>query len=249
MNFANGPCILGINIYTIKKNTNALLQATRWGLSTSKHRQTKGMVLTTKMHGKFIIYLSTYRNQHISLQSALMSDSFSKSSMKGQLYKQTDRLPWAHHCHLWLLASSWKTLRKRNSNELTSSLCVGSSMSTHVVWLHGPEKIDGFLNLLNSRHTNIQFTMETESDCHFPFLDTNIAKDQMVTLVTLYTRSKPILSSIWMPNCTTIWQISTPCLPCQKSQSHLQPGESTQKLDFMRRTFKLNGYNDRHCTL
>ncbi|KAG8233585.1 hypothetical protein J437_LFUL000996 [Ladona fulva] len=40
-----------------------------------------------------------------------------------------------------------------------------------VIWKHGREKLRDFLNHLNSRHSNITFTMEIEEEGHFPFLD------------------------------------------------------------------------------
>jgi len=45
---------------------------------------------------------------------------------------------------------------------------------TFVIWLHGVEKLERFLDHLNGLHRNIQFTMEMEKD-HFPsFLDLDI---------------------------------------------------------------------------
>jgi hypothetical protein len=45
---------------------------------------------------------------------------------------------------------------------------------TSVIWQHGPDKLKDFLHHLNSIHQSIQFTMETESEGHLPFLDLNI---------------------------------------------------------------------------
>jgi hypothetical protein len=42
------------------------------------------------------------------------------------------------------------------------------------IWLHGLEKLGDFLNHRNSIHQCIQFTMETESEGHLPFLDIDI---------------------------------------------------------------------------
>jgi hypothetical protein len=44
-------------------------------------------------------------------------------------------------------------------------------VDTFVIWPYGPDKLNGFLNHLNSSH---QFTMETEREGHFPFLDMDI---------------------------------------------------------------------------
>jgi hypothetical protein len=45
---------------------------------------------------------------------------------------------------------------------------------TFVIWPHGPEKLEGFVEHLNGLHKNIQFTVETEKDGHLPFLDIDI---------------------------------------------------------------------------
>jgi hypothetical protein len=45
---------------------------------------------------------------------------------------------------------------------------------TFVIWLHGSDKPKDFLHHLNGIHQSIQFTMETESEGHLPFLDLDI---------------------------------------------------------------------------
>ena len=47
---------------------------------------------------------------------------------------------------------------------------------TFVVWPHGEEELQNFLQYLNSLHTNIQFTMETEKDDKLTFLDVLVKK-------------------------------------------------------------------------
>jgi hypothetical protein len=44
---------------------------------------------------------------------------------------------------------------------------------TFVIWPHGQEKLEDFLNHLNGLHNKIQFTMEKEEG-HLPFLDIDI---------------------------------------------------------------------------
>jgi hypothetical protein len=56
------------------------------------------------------------------------------------------------------------------SNKMTNIACG----STFVIWPHRPDNLKEFLDHLNSIHTSIQFTMETESEGHFPFLDIDI---------------------------------------------------------------------------
>jgi hypothetical protein len=60
---------------------------------------------------------------------------------------------------------------------------------TFVIWPHGPEELNDFLNHANSIHPNTQFTMKNELDGHLPFLDIDIyTEDQMATWVTLYRK-------------------------------------------------------------
>jgi hypothetical protein len=43
-----------------------------------------------------------------------------------------------------------------------------------VIWQHGPDKLKDFLHHLNGIHQSIQFTIETESEGHLPFLGLHI---------------------------------------------------------------------------
>jgi hypothetical protein len=45
---------------------------------------------------------------------------------------------------------------------------------TFVIWPHGQEKLEGFVEHLNDLHRNFQFTVETEKYGHLPFLDIDI---------------------------------------------------------------------------
>ena len=42
---------------------------------------------------------------------------------------------------------------------------------TFILWPHGANDLDAFLNHLNSQHPAIQFMMEKESEEKIPFLD------------------------------------------------------------------------------
>ena len=47
---------------------------------------------------------------------------------------------------------------------------------TFTIWSHGEEKLEEFLNHLNSIHRNIQFTMEKEIEGQLPFLDVMVLR-------------------------------------------------------------------------
>jgi hypothetical protein len=45
---------------------------------------------------------------------------------------------------------------------------------TFAMWQQGPDKLKHFLHHLNSIHQSIQFTIQTKSEGHLPFLDLDI---------------------------------------------------------------------------
>jgi len=47
-------------------------------------------------------------------------------------------------------------------------------MTHYVIWSHGTENLERFLNHMNGLHRNIQFTMEIKRESHLPFLDNDI---------------------------------------------------------------------------
>jgi hypothetical protein len=57
--------------------------------------------------------------------------------------------------------------------------------NTFVIWPHGPDKLKDFLHHLKSIHQSIQFTMETESEGHLPFLFLDIYRRPDGSLPTL----------------------------------------------------------------
>jgi len=49
---------------------------------------------------------------------------------------------------------------------------------TYIIWPHGKEKLDIFLNHLNSQSDSLQFTMEMEENGSLPFLDILVKRKQ-----------------------------------------------------------------------
>jgi hypothetical protein len=59
---------------------------------------------------------------------------------------------------------------------------------TFVVWPHGRESLDQFLNHLNSLHSSIKFTMEIEENNQIPFLDVLVTRDKNQLRHTVYRK-------------------------------------------------------------
>ena len=53
---------------------------------------------------------------------------------------------------------------------------------TFVIWPHGLNKLNEFLNYINNIHSNIKFTVEIEKDNELPFLDVLVYKKNDGTL-------------------------------------------------------------------
>ena len=52
-----------------------------------------------------------------------------------------------------------------------------TSTTLFVVWNHGEEELQLFLQHINSKNKNIQFTMEKEENGILPFLDVLISRE------------------------------------------------------------------------
>jgi hypothetical protein len=59
---------------------------------------------------------------------------------------------------------------------------------TFVIWLHGPERLQDFLNHLNNLRPSIQFTMEIESNSAIPFMDALVIRKGMALATKVYRK-------------------------------------------------------------
>jgi hypothetical protein len=57
------------------------------------------------------------------------------------------------------------------SNPMKPSLWLRYVDDCLIIWKHGREKLDSFLEYLYNCHTNIKFTIESEKEGRIPFLD------------------------------------------------------------------------------
>jgi hypothetical protein len=125
---------------------------------------------------------------------------------------------------------------------------------TFIIWPHGPKQLKNFIKHLNNIHCNMQFTMETESNGHFLFLDIDIYRRPDGFLGCRVYR-KPININLYYLNAESLHYLTNKqsvllsLLHRARVICHQEslPGE----LDFLCIMFKQNGYSDGqiHCAL
>jgi hypothetical protein len=49
---------------------------------------------------------------------------------------------------------------------------------TFIIWPHGREALDGFLDHMNGQNPNIQFMMEIEANNQIPFVDILVSRER-----------------------------------------------------------------------
>ena len=118
---------------------------------------------------------------------------------------------------------------------------------TFVIWPHGQDKLQDFLNHLNSLHNKIQFTIETEKDGHLPFLDIDIYRRTDGTLGHKVYR-KPTHTNLYL-------QQNSHHHPAQKqsiltslihrARAICDEDSLPQELEFLSLVFKNNGFKYR----
>ncbi|KAJ4449929.1 hypothetical protein ANN_01336 [Periplaneta americana] len=118
---------------------------------------------------------------------------------------------------------------------------------TFVVWPHGQDKLQEFLQHLNSIHANIQFTMEVESEGSLPFLDIHIHRKADGTLGHGVYR-KPTHTDLYLnalslhhPSQKKSVLASLPHRAIVISDINNLPAE----MDHLRRTLQQNNYSRR----
>jgi hypothetical protein len=116
---------------------------------------------------------------------------------------------------------------------------------TFVTWQHGVNKLET-LELLNSMHKKIQFTMGMEDKAHLPFLDTDMYTEKtgrhhrpqdvripMHTNLYLRPMSHHHLSNKYMVLATLMFRARTIC----------DKDSLGQELEFLETSFRENGYS------
>ncbi|XP_046399906.1 uncharacterized protein LOC124166418 [Ischnura elegans] len=116
---------------------------------------------------------------------------------------------------------------------------------TFIVWPHGRDNLDQFLEHMNSRHPNITFTMELEKDGRLPFLDILIQRKSDGTLGHSVYR-KPTSTNLYLNGgshhhpsqrsavLTTLFH---------RAMSISDQNSLPSELAHLKKTFAQNGYN------
>jgi hypothetical protein len=73
-----------------------------------------------------------------------------------------------------------------------------------VIWSHGPEKLERLLDYLSGPHRNIQFTVQSEKDRHFPFSTSTATGDRTAFWTMRSAEILPVQTSVCTPVYTTI---------------------------------------------
>jgi hypothetical protein len=115
-----------------------------------------------------------------------------------------------------------------------------------VIWRHGPKELNEWLNHLNNIHPNVQFTIETETNDHLPFLDTDVFRRPDDTLMHTVCRN-PTHTNLYLnanyhhhpANNHTV-----PSTVVHRARVICDRERLQGEFEFFRGTFRENGYSD-----
>ncbi|XP_023702614.1 uncharacterized protein LOC111861900, partial [Cryptotermes secundus] len=115
------------------------------------------------------------------------------------------------------------------------------------MWPHGPDNLKGSLDHLNSIIPCIQFTMETESEGHLPFLDIDIYRRPDGSLGHTVYR-KPTHTNLYL-NAKSHHHPSSKQAALStlvhRARALCDQESLRAELEFLKDIFRRNGYNDR----
>ena len=114
---------------------------------------------------------------------------------------------------------------------------------TFVIWPHGREKLNAFLQHMNSLHPNISFTMEIEKDHKIAFLDVMIERENNRLKTTVYR--KPTHTNLYLNFRSNHHpRIKFGIVQCLKHRAKKICSEETveTELELLSKVFVANGY-------
>ncbi|XP_038066443.1 uncharacterized protein LOC119736498 [Patiria miniata] len=117
--------------------------------------------------------------------------------------------------------------------DLRPSLWLRYVDDTFVVWPHGPDTLQDFLQYLNKQHTSISFTMEQEQYGTIPFLDVKISRNPDGTLGHSVYR-KPTHTDRYLHQRS----FHHPCIKSSVNRTQVQRAFEVCDQDYLKRELK-----------
>jgi hypothetical protein len=118
-----------------------------------------------------------------------------------------------------------------------------------VIWQHGPDKHKDFLHHLNSIHQSIQFTVETESEGHLPFLDLDVYRRPNGSLGhKMYRKPTHTHTNLYLNAKSRLHLFDKQAVLStliHRARALCDEDSLQAELVFLRNIFKRNGYKDR----
>ena len=117
---------------------------------------------------------------------------------------------------------------------------------TFIVWNHGQEELDNFLQHLNSKNRNIQFTMEKERDGELSFLDVLVKREGQRLGHKVYrkpTHTDRYLNS--QSNHHPSQKMGVIKTLTERARTVCQPTYLRDEIAHLKETFLANGYSEK----
>ncbi|XP_060519135.1 uncharacterized protein LOC132697596 [Cylas formicarius] len=115
-----------------------------------------------------------------------------------------------------------------------------------MIWKHGMDKLNNFLQHLNSQHPSIQFTMETENDQQLAFLDVLVRKRGNKLGHTVYrkpTHTDRYLHALSNHHPSQKYGVIRTLT--ERARRICEPENLQMEFEHLKTTFQRNGYNKR----
>ena len=118
-----------------------------------------------------------------------------------------------------------------------------------MIWPHGREKLDTFLQHINTLHNNITFTVEIEEDHKIAFLDVQIFRNNNILETTVYrkpTHTNQYLNFRSHHHPRVKYGI-VQCLT-QRARKICSGDHGDEEIELLKEVFKANGYPQKKVT-
>jgi len=115
---------------------------------------------------------------------------------------------------------------------------------TFVIWPHGLDRLQEFLQHINGLHKKIQFTIEVEEGGHLPFLDVDVYRRNDGSLGHKVYH-KPTHTNLYLQQSSHHHPANKQLLITsliQRAKTLCDQDSLPQELEFLTSVFKMNGY-------